>query len=50
MQDWQNKNPAEEIEKKIVDFINRVKTGTKGDGQGAAKDRESRSLSRLLWR
>ncbi len=33
MQDWENKNPAEEIEKKIVDFINRVKNKSKGSGQ-----------------
>ncbi len=34
MQDWENKNPAEEIEKKIVDFINKVKNRPKGNGQG----------------
>ncbi len=33
MQDWENKNPAEEIEKKIIDFINRVKSKSKGSGQ-----------------
>ena len=32
MQDWQNSNPAEEIEKKIVDFINKVKNRPKGNG------------------
>lgn len=37
MQDWENKNPAEEIEKKIIDFINRIKSSTKGDGQGGGK-------------
>ena len=37
MQDWQNSNPAEEIEKKIVDFINRVKEKSKGNGQGGGK-------------
>ncbi len=34
MQDWQNSNPAEEIEKKIVDFINKIKNRPKGNGQG----------------
>lgn len=37
MQDWQNNNPAEEIEKKIIDFINRVKDKSKGNGQGGGK-------------
>jgi membrane protease subunit HflK len=33
MQDWENKNPAEEIEKKIVDFIKKVKEKNSGNGQ-----------------
>jgi membrane protease subunit HflK len=37
MQDWENKNPAEEIEKKIVDFINKVKAKKKGNGQAGGE-------------